>query len=213
MVEMQLNLFERIYRADESRKSRFHTASGVLCANPADISYALATTVSRTLFGKLAKQPWLVNKAIAAIEGHVRNARVFEYGAGMSTLWFSERAAEVRSVESNESWSKRVNALLAAEGKPPVTLEKDPEAYARCINSHQGDFDIVLVDGINRRRCVEEGIPKLRKGGLLILDNTDVNTDLIATALAAGSFEIDRYSGYAPGVLHPNETSVLTKLA
>lgn len=136
---------------------------------------------------------------------------MFEYGAGMSTLWFSERAAEVVSVESNPQWAQRINATLEGRGKPPVVLVENPEAYAGFINSCAGLFDILLVDGIVRRRCVEQGIPHLKKGGLLVLDNSDVNKDLVPTALATGPFEVARYSGYAPGSLHPNETSILVK--
>ncbi|QPF87120.1 hypothetical protein IC762_12825 [Bradyrhizobium genosp. L] len=208
-----MNFIERVYRADESRKSRFHTATGVLCADPLELSYAAATTFNRAVFGILAKRPWLVGKALPAIERHVNDARVFEFGAGMSTLWFSERAASVTSVESNKDWANRINSALATEGKAGVLLVSDPEEYARRINLSEESFDIILVDGINRRRCVEEGVPRLRKGGLLILDNTDVNLDLIPAALASGTFDVERYSGYAPGVLHPNETTLLTKLS
>ncbi|SDH20644.1 Predicted O-methyltransferase YrrM [Bradyrhizobium sp. Rc2d] len=207
-----MNLIERIYRADQSRKSRFHTASGVLCVNPFEVAYAATTTLSRAMFGVLVRRPWLVGKALPIIESRVPGARVFEYGAGMSTLWFSNKAAFVASVESNAGWAERLNAILTAEGRPPVVLRTDPEAYARQIESVEGSFDIILVDGINRRRCVEECVPRLRKGGLLILDNTDVNTDLIPAALSTANFDVKQYSGYAPGVLHPNETSVLTKL-
>jgi hypothetical protein len=207
-----LNIFERIYRADESRKSRFHTASGSLCVNPFELVSAFATTLSRVAFGHLVERPWLVGKAVPDIAKHVQGAHVYEYGAGMSTLWFSGRAASVISVESNGEWAKRINAELAARGKPPVILLTDPESYARYIASTDGLFDIIVVDGINRRRCVEESVPKLRKGGLLVLDNTDTQIDLVPAALASGAFEVKRYCGYAPGVLHPNETSVLTKL-
>lgn len=177
-----------------------------------ELSYAAATTLSRLLFGLLVKRPWLVNKAMPIIERHVHGARVFEYGAGMSTLWFAERAIEVISVESNPEWAQRLNAALTARGKPPVALVADADAYARYISRCDGVFDILLVDGIARRKCVEEGVSKLKKGGLLILDNTDVNTDLVPAALAIGAFQVNRYSGYAPGSLHPNETSVLVKL-
>ncbi|MCK1325058.1 MULTISPECIES: hypothetical protein [unclassified Bradyrhizobium] len=206
-----MNLIERIYRADDSRKSRFHTASGVLCLNPIEIGYAGATTLGRLLLKSFVKRPWLVTKAWPRIEERATGARIFEYGAGMSTLWFSERAAELVSVESNLQWAARINAALAERGKPPIVLLEDPEAYAGFINSCADPFDILLVDGIVRRKCVEQGIPHLKKGGLLVLDNTDVNKDLIPAALAAGPFEVTRYSGYAPGSLHPNETSLLVK--
>jgi protein-L-isoaspartate O-methyltransferase len=208
-----LNIFGRVFRGDEKRISRLHTGTGVLCVDPPQLAMALITTLSRVLFGHLIEQPWLVRSSLPAIEERAKNARVFEYGAGMSTPWFTTRAREVISVESNAKWAERINQDLRKQGRPSVELITDPQEYAKLIHNFDGLFDVILVDGINRNQCVAESISKLRQGGLLIIDNTDIQTDLVPLALSIASFSVERFSGYAPGILHPNETALLTKLA
>ncbi|MBL7952454.1 MAG: hypothetical protein JNM62_12135 [Flavobacteriales bacterium] len=46
--------------------------------------------------------------------------------------------------------------------------------YVQCIDRYADkSFDIVLVDGRARTSCVRHAIPKLKQGGLLILDNAE----------------------------------------
>lgn len=46
--------------------------------------------------------------------------------------------------------------------------------YAASIDTYPDEyFDIVLVDGRVRPSCTIHGIPKLKKGGLLVIDNSD----------------------------------------
>lgn len=47
-------------------------------------------------------------------------------------------------------------------------------AYATAIDKYNDShFDVVLIDGRSRPSCMKHAIPKLKKGGLLILDNSD----------------------------------------
>jgi hypothetical protein len=46
--------------------------------------------------------------------------------------------------------------------------------YASAIDAYADNyFDLVLVDGRSRPSCMKHAIPKIKKGGLLILDNSD----------------------------------------
>ena len=46
--------------------------------------------------------------------------------------------------------------------------------YVTAIDKYENDyFDVILIDGRSRPSCIKHGIPKLKKGGLLILDNSD----------------------------------------
>ncbi len=48
------------------------------------------------------------------------------------------------------------------------------KAYASAIDAYpDGHFDVVMVDGRARTSCLVHALPKLRKGGLLILDNAE----------------------------------------
>lgn len=46
--------------------------------------------------------------------------------------------------------------------------------YVRSINPFQdGYFDLVIVDGRARQSCIAYSIPKIKKGGILLLDNAE----------------------------------------
>lgn len=48
------------------------------------------------------------------------------------------------------------------------------KAYASAIDAYpDGHFDVVMVDGRARTSCLVHALPKLRKGGLSILDNAE----------------------------------------
>lgn len=46
--------------------------------------------------------------------------------------------------------------------------------YASAIDVYPDEyFDVVMVDGRSRPACLKHAAPKLKKGGLLVLDNAD----------------------------------------
>jgi len=48
------------------------------------------------------------------------------------------------------------------------------EKYARAIEQYpEKYFDVVLVDGRARPSCIVQAIPRLKSGGLLVVDNTE----------------------------------------
>ena len=48
------------------------------------------------------------------------------------------------------------------------------EKYARSIDQYpEAYFDLILVDGRARPSCIQQAIPRLKKGGLLVVDNTE----------------------------------------
>jgi predicted O-methyltransferase YrrM len=48
------------------------------------------------------------------------------------------------------------------------------EKYAKFINQYNNNyFDIIVVDGRVRNSCIKQAIPHIKKGGYLIVDNSD----------------------------------------
>lgn len=67
--------------------------------------------------------PWFTYGAIEFLQQVVRPTdRVFEYGAGYSTLWWQEHAAQIESVEHDIEWCERLKPRLAEN----VRLESRP---------------------------------------------------------------------------------------
>jgi hypothetical protein len=143
--------------------------------------------------------PWITFPAVQFLKRCVRpHWRVFEFGSGASTIFFSLRCSEVYSVEHDAAWAERMELSLRELGisscrlryippDPAQPAEDDPygscfpgyehcrfEIYAKSIDEHpDGSLDLVFVDGRSREACVRHATSKVRPGGMLVLDNTE----------------------------------------
>ncbi len=97
--------------------------------------------------------------------------KVFEYGAGNSTLWWSKRAKYISSVENDEVYYKKIKDLL--KNKNAIChLEKKKKKY---ISMAANTFDIFIIDGSYRKECLEH-VVNLKSGCsklMIIFDNSD----------------------------------------
>jgi len=146
--------------------------------------------------------PWTSPASIAFFNaGLDRTMTGFEFGSGISTLYFAKRLKELVSIEHDTSWHKQIQERLMAAGITNVTYVlrephiKDGEVeedvwldgqvlhhgfsaafhdYSSFICQYpDSNFDFVLVDGRARVDCVLRSIPKLKAGGILVLDNSE----------------------------------------
>jgi predicted O-methyltransferase YrrM len=148
------------------------------------------------------EMPWLTYEAIDFLNRYVRKTmRVFEFGGGGSSVYFAKHAGHVITVEHDARWFEAMctaierkgitnwdgNLVTAVEGgtgeigDPDAYLSGDEifhgknfKAYASFIDRYDDNsFDIIIVDGRARPSCTKHAIPKLKKGGWLIIDNSD----------------------------------------
>lgn len=143
--------------------------------------------------------------------GVSRDWSVFEYGSGNSTHWFSEQVRLVVTVEHNVDWVRNYPSNVVFIFSPPLRdigkkcygpegyTTTDPsggdfENYVKTIDSYADEyFDFVVIDGRSRASCIKHSIPKVRRGGLLLLD--DSNREEYKEA-------IDKYLVEFPSVLY-----------
>lgn len=175
--------------------------------------------------------------ALTWLERHLtRDMRVFEYGAGGSTLFLAARAGSVISIEHNPEWHRRVTQALRADerdhcecrlvehaqtaapdvGSAPVsyysqrfpTSTGDFELYVKTIDGYPDDwFDLVLVDGRARMACVWHARQKIKPGGYLMLDDAERPEYLPAGDMLAGWQRTDFY-GLGPFGRLPWQTTI-----
>jgi len=132
-----------------------------------------------------------------------KDMSVFEYGSGGSTVFFANRVHRLVSVEHDAAWHTQVSEVLEKRGvtsceyllrepqpAPPdrpsehrwdlyTSTDRDFagfvfDGYVKTIDAFpDGSFDLVVVDGRARSSCVHHGLPKVRPGGMLLLDDSD----------------------------------------
>jgi Methyltransferase domain len=139
-----------------------------------------------------AELPWWNARATRYLSRHLRPGdRVFEWGSGASTVWLTQRGADVTSVEHDPDWMTKVLARCPAAnvrsvpGTPRGRLRSEPptgdsvhyfDDYVAAIDAvADGSLDVVIVDGMSRLACVRRAVPKVRPGGLLVVDDTDMS--------------------------------------
>lgn len=140
--------------------------------------------------------PWFTYPAVEYLDQFDFSQKsVFEFGAGNSTLFWCERAARVTSVEHNPEWHQRVQACLPTNGR--LMLVPAASEYPLAIEKAGGPFDVIVIDGVERRSCCDFAVRHLARGGLIILDNADWHHLCAGKLRSAGLLEVDM-SGFGP---------------
>ena len=134
--------------------------------------------------------PWLSESAVILLDSWLRPTdRGIEWDAGRSTVWFASRVEHLTSVESNPQWYESVKGMLhkrrmqdrvdlryipVEDVNDTTSHLPDSHAYSDISDIQDESLDFALVDGMKMRvLCMENSIPKIKPGGLLILDNAE----------------------------------------
>ena len=140
--------------------------------------------------------PWYTYPAIEFFnQMRADGLRIFEYGSGNSSLYWANKGARVWSVEHDSAWHETMRRRSAA--LQDIFLRETPETYAAAIETVGGEFDIIVIDGAWRNESAAKALPRLKPGGMLILDNSDWYTDVSGFFKNRGFFQID-FSGFGP---------------
>lgn len=177
--------------------------------------------------------PWWTFNATKYIEQFLtnhKNASVFEYGSGVSSLWLAQRVKELHITEHDANWFKEIEPLLTSQQHVSVSLiqpkplqandnsvfisQKMPgydfEEYATSIQKTDTAYDLIIIDGRARPSCLKEAIHHLKPGGIILFDDTERKryTDEIKKLDA---FEHKKFKGLKIALPYPSETSILYK--
>jgi hypothetical protein len=147
--------------------------------------------------------PFYTPGAIRYLSKRVKHdSNIFEWGAGVSTLWFAQHGSNVIAVEHNENWFKYINQQLKKRGinnskvvflpenaqgfsypwkidwKFYPILGSEPKNpglknYIFDINKYpDAFFDIIVIDGRERLPCLFHARDKLKQTGILVFDDS-----------------------------------------
>jgi len=113
---------------------------------------------------------------------------VFEYGSGSSTLFFEDYFDEVISVEHDKEWFDTINSIVSKANVNFVEIKKtdkpyfgssklgyknfDFVEYVNFISKLNKKFDVIFIDGRSRDNCINIAKNYIKKGGIIILDDS-----------------------------------------
>lgn len=155
--------------------------------------------------------PWWNVAATREADAYLRahpGARVFEYGAGASTVWLARRAASVVSVEHHAEWHRLLTSKVAAfDNIRLLHRELEGDAYIGAIAEADGPFDLIVIDGRRRTDCLARARPYLKPGGLILFD--DSGRRRYRKAIENCGLAETRHYGRSYCVPYPDHTSFL----
>lgn len=174
--------------------------------------------------------PWWTYRAIDVVDAWMmarsRPIRVFEYGSGASTIWLSERADEVISVEHHAGFAAFMGPQLemranvtyeVVEGvtcpspvigsRKPGNAGLDFSDYVGTIDRVAGSFSLIVVDGRAREACLLRAVDRLDPDGIVVFDNS--RRSRYRQAIESVPLVERRLPGLAPTLPYPDQTSVL----
>lgn len=162
------------------------------------VNYLLITSgVVLSKIFHISEEPWISAKARDWLDSFLKpNMIVFEYGSGGSTLFFARRVKKVISVEYQLLWYLGVIFSLWRRGilnfklhlfRPETGkyldknyMSSDPnlnsfsfKKFVSTVDQYPDHcFDLIFIDGRARNDCIKHAIPKVKKDGYILLDDS-----------------------------------------
>ncbi len=118
--------------------------------------------------------PWYTMSFIDFLNERLKpTLKVFEYGCGNSTLFFSKRTFSVDSIENSQEWFDSISLSLKNHTNVNVCFQTLGESYVTAPTMTKKKYDIIVIDGRLRLKCLKESLKNVNESGIIILDNSD----------------------------------------
>jgi hypothetical protein len=137
-------------------------------------------------------EPWLCPGTVEFCQKNLSTSMsALEFGSGRSSVWFSQHVGQLTSIEHNSDWFKLVQTKLESakvanvdlqliplnhpDSEPEKEFYEDLPSYVAVVNEFEDEsLDLVIVDGHYRTNCARESLGKIKPGGYLLIDDTNM---------------------------------------
>lgn len=130
-----------------------------------------------------SKKPFMKFKEVYILQQIIINKNpknILEYGSGNSTLYFSKYLnidSNWTSIESEDYWFNYVKQYIQKNNNIKIHQITDLKDYSKSpkkINPNL-KYDIIIVDGRTRKKCINFSKSIIEKNGILILHDANRN--------------------------------------
>lgn len=112
--------------------------------------------------------PWFTYPAISFLERRLKpEMTVFEYGCGNSTFWLAGHVGSLLSCEHDATWYEKVKSTLPDNVQLAL---REGDEYVQAAHESRGKFDIIVIDGRQRVKCILACVPALKNDGVIIVE-------------------------------------------
>lgn len=133
------------------------------------------TLINKLTMPKISSVPLWAPEAVGKISEFLMGrskAKILEFGSGGSTIWLSSYDVDLISIEHDQSWFSALQSKLEDQKISNVRLLYREKPYFKIADEFPDHhFDLILVDGRDRNKCIQASLKKVKNGGLLVLDD------------------------------------------
>lgn len=162
--------------------------------------------------------PWMTYPAIKFFEENLnKNHKIFEFGCGASTLFFTKRVKKVISLETRKNWMDLIQENLEKQQSKNSEIHLmidglENQNYENFAKNCDQKFDFIIIDSLKRFECAKNSISALEPGGSIVLDDSErKNYQKIFDFFAEKKFKKTDFLGIAPGQLRIKNTTIFYK--
>lgn len=202
-------------------------------------TWIMTTFLGKSLYDM--ELPWLSFNAQRYLQSIVLpGMKIFEWGSGSSTLFWCKNNCQVVSIEHDSSFYSFLQKKLNSKGYlidyrliPPEekVLQFSQTMYMSNSSGFEGKtfytyikeidkfpddyFDLVMIDGRARMGCFRKAINKIKIGGTIIFDNSDLDEYASLDEKILRNCRKIVQTGPTPSNIYPviSSTSFITKNA
>lgn len=115
--------------------------------------------------------PWMSKTEIDVIVSYLRpQFKMFEWGCGGSTLFFSKYVKLYRSVEHQVDWFNKIKTQIDTNTELLyVSDDNEYNNYINIIGNFEVKYDAILIDGRERVKCAIMAKDFLKEDGYLFV--------------------------------------------
>lgn len=166
----------------------------------------------------LSAKPWICHRAYLRLKDLIQpEMKVLEFGSGGSTLFLANKVESIFSVEHDKKWFEMIHGQLGSYSHVSHILVEperkngdaayqsihgykteslDFEKYAHAADHLDNEsLDLIIIDGRVRPKCLEQAIPKLKPGGILVFDNSNRESYQTTISSALSGWKNELYKG------------------
>lgn len=124
--------------------------------------------------GKDEILPWLPLPLVEFLDSKLNKTfNIFEFGAGLSTIWFFSKNQNVFSIDSDKTFIESLFVGDLEKYNKNILIEENSEAFSEIPIDNPSKFEIIFIDAEQRYECAVKSLPRLSSNGVIILDNSD----------------------------------------
>lgn len=174
-----------------------------------NIGYINSLKKGMPLDNKNEPIPWMNYNAISFFKQKLNNSiDMFEFGSGYSSLFFAKHVNTITSLEYDNNWFNYIKSILPINADLYYCKLDEKLEYCKFTAKLNKKYNLILIDGADRVKCIINSIQSLTSNGVVVLDDSQRKEYKEGVNyLEDRGFKSIKFEGIKPGTIELYETT------